>query len=345
MDTLGECPTSIRWRFAYLAACWRSSRRRRTPIRLLLNAAQAGVQPDDEPQPGRRIRAARDPRGAAPARSSPLDPARERREQPRAEIPPPAGRGDRPAPGRAGRPRRAPPARSPDAGGAETAHASECTGSRTCRPSQTCSTAWRSAAWAAGSNRQPGQKEASFEQTLGRAAPETADGRRQTADLIADRRASSPILDCRLPDSGLPDFPFVHKLRVRYNECDPQNVVFNANYFTYFDITITELWREAFGSYDAMLAGGGRPDGRGGHGPLSGAGALRRGAPDRGRVRASRDDVHPDTSAGPARRRGDHRGRREPRLHRPGDAAKARAAGDIRSALERYVLPEGPDQK
>jgi len=36
--------------------------------------------------------------------------------------------------------------------------------------------------------------------------------------------------------------PFRHRLRVRYNECDPQGVVFNANYLT-FDITITELWR------------------------------------------------------------------------------------------------------
>jgi len=50
--------------------------------------------------------------------------------------------------------------------------------------------------------------------------------------------------------------PFRHRLRVRYNECDPQNAVFNANYLTYFDITVSELWREALGSYDAMLAGG-----------------------------------------------------------------------------------------
>jgi acyl-CoA thioester hydrolase len=51
-------------------------------------------------------------------------------------------------------------------------------------------------------------------------------------------------------------YPFTHLLRVRYNECDPQNVVFNANYFTYFDVTITELWRQAFGSYEAMVEGG-----------------------------------------------------------------------------------------
>jgi acyl-CoA thioester hydrolase len=49
--------------------------------------------------------------------------------------------------------------------------------------------------------------------------------------------------------------PFRHRLRVRYNECDPQGVVFNANYLTYFDITITELWRE-LGGYQAMVDGG-----------------------------------------------------------------------------------------
>lgn len=46
--------------------------------------------------------------------------------------------------------------------------------------------------------------------------------------------------------------PFVHRLRVRYHECDAQGVVFNANYVAYFDVTLTELWREAFGSYAAM---------------------------------------------------------------------------------------------
>jgi len=50
--------------------------------------------------------------------------------------------------------------------------------------------------------------------------------------------------------------PFVHRLRVRYNECDSQGHVFNANYFVYFDVTLTELWREAFGSSDALTADG-----------------------------------------------------------------------------------------
>jgi acyl-CoA thioester hydrolase len=50
--------------------------------------------------------------------------------------------------------------------------------------------------------------------------------------------------------------PFVHRLRVRFHECDPQGVVFNAHYFTYFDIALTEMWREAFGSYGEVVAGG-----------------------------------------------------------------------------------------
>ena len=50
--------------------------------------------------------------------------------------------------------------------------------------------------------------------------------------------------------------PFVHQLRVRYHECDAQGIVFNAHHFAFFDITLTELWREAFGSYDAMVAAG-----------------------------------------------------------------------------------------
>ena len=39
--------------------------------------------------------------------------------------------------------------------------------------------------------------------------------------------------------------PFAHELRVRFGECDPQGIVFNANYLLYFDVAITELWREA----------------------------------------------------------------------------------------------------
>src|SRR3954463_14728520 len=49
---------------------------------------------------------------------------------------------------------------------------------------------------------------------------------------------------------------FRHRLRVRYGECDPQGVVFNANYLAYFDLILTEFWREAAGGYSAMVEGG-----------------------------------------------------------------------------------------
>ncbi len=48
--------------------------------------------------------------------------------------------------------------------------------------------------------------------------------------------------------------PFTHSFRVRYHECDAQGHVFNAHYFTFFDVAITELWRAAFpGGYKEML--------------------------------------------------------------------------------------------
>ena len=47
--------------------------------------------------------------------------------------------------------------------------------------------------------------------------------------------------------------PFSYETRVRYNECDPQGVVFNANYLVYMDLTMTELWRH-------ILGGAGYPD-------------------------------------------------------------------------------------
>ena len=49
---------------------------------------------------------------------------------------------------------------------------------------------------------------------------------------------------------------FAHHLRVRYNECDAQGHVFNANYLVYADVALTEMWREALGSYEALLVQG-----------------------------------------------------------------------------------------
>ncbi len=50
--------------------------------------------------------------------------------------------------------------------------------------------------------------------------------------------------------------PFTHALRVRYGECDPQGIVFNANYLLYFDVAFTELWRAAVGPWQDMVARG-----------------------------------------------------------------------------------------
>lgn len=38
-------------------------------------------------------------------------------------------------------------------------------------------------------------------------------------------------------------FTFFHPLRVRWAECDPQGIVFNVNYFLYFDVAMTEYMR------------------------------------------------------------------------------------------------------
>ncbi len=55
---------------------------------------------------------------------------------------------------------------------------------------------------------------------------------------------------CALPE------PFRHELRVRYGECDPQGIVFNANYLLYFDVAFTELWRAAVGPWQEMVERG-----------------------------------------------------------------------------------------
>ncbi|MFD0690057.1 acyl-CoA thioesterase [Actinomadura fibrosa] len=49
---------------------------------------------------------------------------------------------------------------------------------------------------------------------------------------------------------------FTHRIRVRYSECDQQGVVFNGHYLFYYDVALTELWRAAVCSPDAMVAAG-----------------------------------------------------------------------------------------
>ncbi|MCD6728066.1 MAG: acyl-CoA thioesterase [Solirubrobacteraceae bacterium] len=41
--------------------------------------------------------------------------------------------------------------------------------------------------------------------------------------------------------------PFTWSFRVRYHECDPQGIVFNAHWLAYFDMTMVELLRDALG--------------------------------------------------------------------------------------------------
>ena len=49
---------------------------------------------------------------------------------------------------------------------------------------------------------------------------------------------------------------FTHELRVRYGECDPPGIVFNANYLLYFDVAFTEFWRARVGAWQDMVDGG-----------------------------------------------------------------------------------------
>jgi acyl-CoA thioester hydrolase len=48
----------------------------------------------------------------------------------------------------------------------------------------------------------------------------------------------------------------VHQLRVRYGECDPQGIVFNANYLLYFDVAFTEFWRHTVGAWQELVERG-----------------------------------------------------------------------------------------
>ena len=49
---------------------------------------------------------------------------------------------------------------------------------------------------------------------------------------------------------------YTHRLRVRFSETDAQAVVFYANYVAYFDILMTELWRDVAGGYGDMIDAG-----------------------------------------------------------------------------------------
>ena len=50
--------------------------------------------------------------------------------------------------------------------------------------------------------------------------------------------------------------PFCFRFRVRYNECDAQQVVFNARYGDYVDIAMTEFFRALGCDYNSILSQG-----------------------------------------------------------------------------------------
>jgi acyl-CoA thioester hydrolase len=49
---------------------------------------------------------------------------------------------------------------------------------------------------------------------------------------------------------------FVHRLRVRYSECDQQGVVFNGQYLFFYDVAVTEMFRARIGDYRDIVDGG-----------------------------------------------------------------------------------------
>jgi acyl-CoA thioester hydrolase len=55
------------------------------------------------------------------------------------------------------------------------------------------------------------------------------------------------------PDLSAVNNHFTLLLRVRYGECDGQQVVFNARYADYIDIAMTEYFREAVGGFQVLV--------------------------------------------------------------------------------------------
>ena len=89
-------------------------------------------------------------------------------------------------------------------------------------------------------------------------------------DLLADLRSSSDLMclrdmrprlysELRRMIRAAADHarPFIYQRRVRYQEVDPQAVVYHSRYFEYMDEAMTEFFREALGqAYPDMVKAG-----------------------------------------------------------------------------------------
>ncbi len=49
-------------------------------------------------------------------------------------------------------------------------------------------------------------------------------------------------------------YRFLHRLRVRWGECDMQGIVFNPHYMAFIDVALTEYWRDIGLAYPDGLA-------------------------------------------------------------------------------------------
>jgi len=59
-----------------------------------------------------------------------------------------------------------------------------------------------------------------------------------------------------MSDTGNQSEAFRYLLRVRYGECDAQQVVFNSRYADYIDVAATEFTRALWGDYNSLLEQG-----------------------------------------------------------------------------------------
>ena len=117
-------------------------------------------------------------------------------------------------------------------------------------------------------------------------------------DRLPRRRPAARRVGGRRKDGAM-SRALVYPMRVRFAECDPQGIVFNSRYLEYFDVAMTEIWREAIGPYEQATADNRRrPRRRRGRDPIPRLAAVRRRVRAAGDRRPDRDDVDDDRDRG-----------------------------------------------